>query len=217
MGADTVRAYLMFLGPWYGGGPWSSQHIQGPYRFLTSVWDLVAESQEEAAPGWGKTDADTDLVRLAHKTTKAVTERYEGFQYNTMLAELQSYRNGLQKLRGRVSAAAWKDALERLVLMLAPTAPHLAEELWHRLGHEESVHLQAWPTWDEALTVDEKINLPIQVNGKLRDQIEVAPGLTEDDVRPLVLERPKVQAYINGAQVRRFIYVPDKLVNVVVK
>ena len=146
-----------------------------------------------------------------------MTERQEAFQYNTMLAELHSYRNGLQRLRGRVSAGAWRDALERLVLMLAPAAPHLAEELWHRLGHDESVHRQPWPTWDEALTVEERINLVIQVNGKVRDQIEVAPGLSEQEVRPLVLERPKLRALLDGGEVRRLIYAPDRLVNLVVK
>jgi leucyl-tRNA synthetase len=134
-----------------------------------------------------------------------------------MLAELQSYRNRLRELQGKPSAAAWRDALERLVLLLAPTAPHLSEELWHRLGDEQSVHLQRWPTWDEVLTVEETVNLVIQINGKVRDQIEVTPGLSETDVRPLVLERPKVQAALNGGEVRRLIYVPDKLVNLVVK
>jgi leucyl-tRNA synthetase len=216
MGADTVRTYLMFLGPWYGGGPWSSQGIQGPYRFLNTVWDLVVGSLEQPPPDRGDPAADAELRRLMHRTTKTVTERYEGFQYNTMLAELHTYRNGLQPLRGKASAALWREALERLVLLLAPAAPHLSEELWHRLGHAESVHLQRWPTWDEALTAAETVNLVIQVNGKVRDQIEVAPGLTEADVRPLVLERPKVRALLDGREVRRLIYVPDKLVNVVI-
>jgi leucyl-tRNA synthetase len=217
LGADTVRAYLMFLGPWFGGGPWNSQGIQGPHRFLNTVWDLVVGSIEQPPPERGDPAADAELARLAHRATKIVTERYEGFQYNTMLAELQSYRNRLRELQGKPSAAAWRDALERLVLLLAPTAPHLSEELWHRLGDEQSVHLQRWPTWDEVLTVEETVNLVIQINGKVRDQIEVTPGLSETDVRPLVLERPKVQAALNGGEVRRLIYVPDKLVNLVVK
>jgi leucyl-tRNA synthetase len=217
MGADTVRAYLMFLGPWSGGGPWNSQGIQGPYRFLNTVWELVTGALEQPPPARGDAAADAELARLAHKSTKIVTERYEGFQYNTMLAELHTYRNGLQRLRGRVSARVWRDALERLVLMLAPAAPHLAEELWHRLGHETSVHLQSWPTWDEALTVEEQVVLVIQINGKVRDQIEVAPGLSEADVRPLVLGQPKVQALLNGHEVVRLIYVPNKLVNLVIK
>jgi leucyl-tRNA synthetase len=217
-GADTVRAYLMFLGPWYGGGPWNTQGIQGPFRFLSSVWELVLDTLDRAPSGNGSTaDADTELLRLMHKTTKLVNERYDGFQYNTMLAALMEYRNGLQQLRGKVSPARWREALERLVLLIAPATPHLAEELWHRLGHDTSVHLQAWPAWDEALTADERVSLVIQVNGKVRDQIEVAPGLSEADVRPLVLERPKVRALLDGGEVRRLIYVPNRLVNLVVK
>jgi leucyl-tRNA synthetase len=217
MGADTVRTYLMFLGPWYGGGPWSSQNIQGPFRFLNSVWDLVLGTLEKPPPQRGDPAADADLARLAHRSTQRVTERYDGFQYNTMLAELHTYRNGLQALRGKASAASWRDALERLVLMLAPAAPHIAEELWHRLGHQTSVHLAAWPTYDPALTVEDMVTLVVQVNGKVRDQVDVARGLDEAAVKPLVLERPKVQAALNGAEIRKLIHVPDKLVNLVAR
>ncbi len=216
LGADTVRTYLMLLGPWSAGGAWSSKGIQGPWRFLNSVWDLVVETLEQPPPPTGEPEADTELLRQMHKTTKVVTERLEAFQFNTMLAELHSYRNTLQRLRGRVSAPLWREALERLVVLLAPSAPHLAEELWHRLGHEQSVHLQPWPTWDEALTVEERVNIVIQVNGKVRDQIAVRPGLSEQEIRPLVLERPKIRALLNGREVRRLIYVPDRLVNLVV-
>jgi leucyl-tRNA synthetase len=218
-GADTVRAYLMFLGPWNQGGPWSTQGILGPYRFLTSVWDLVVETVEGAAATAPSADtaADEELTRQIHRTTKIVTERYTAFQFNTMLAELHSYRNKLQQLRGKVSPALWRTALERLVVLLAPAAPHLAEELWHRLGHARSVHLEAWPTWDEALAAEQRVTVVIQVNGKVRDQIEVAPGLTEQEVRPLVLARPKVRDLLDGRPIERFIYVPNRLVNLVVK
>jgi leucyl-tRNA synthetase len=213
-GADTVRAYLMFLGPWNAGGPWSPRDIQGPWRFLNSVWQLALD--EPPAPAQPDPRAEDELRRLMHRTTKIVTERYASFQFNTMLAELHTYRNGLQKARGQVSAALWDEAIRRLLLLLAPTAPHLTEELWERRGYGGSVHLQAWPAWDEALTVEERVNLVIQINGKVRDQIEVARGLSEEQVRPLVLERPKVQAAIDGRQVRKLIYVPDRLVNLVI-
>ena len=213
-GADTVRTYLMFLGPWNAGGPWSPQGIQGPWRFLNSVWELASE--DPPAPTQPDARTEDELRRLMHRTTKIVTERYGSFQFNTMLAELHTYRNGLQRARGRVSAALWDEAIRRLLLLLAPTAPHLAEELWERRGYGGSVHLQAWPTWDEALTVEERVNLVIQINGKVRDQIEVARGLSEEQVRPLVLERPKVQAAMDGRQVRKLIYVPDRLVNLVI-
>jgi len=152
-----------------------------------------------------------------HKTTKLVTERYEAFQYNTVISELMSYRNELQKLRGKVAPALWREAIERLLLQLAPAAPHTTEELWHRLGHKQSIHLQAWPTWDEALTVETEVPLVVQVNGKVRDQFAVRPGLTEDEVRPLVLERPKIREQVDGRQIVKWIYVPNRLVNLVIK
>ncbi|HZS02212.1 MAG TPA: leucine--tRNA ligase [Chloroflexota bacterium] len=235
-GADTVRVFLMFLGPWYGGGPWNTQGIQGPWRFLNNVWDLAAETAEGPHPsplpggegegrphpgplpgGAGESGADAELRRLMHKTTKIATERYEAFQYNTTISELMSYRNELQKLRGKVAPALWREAIERLLLLLAPAAPHLTEELWHRLGHEQSIHLQAWPTWDEALTVETEVPLVVQVNGKVRDQFAVRPGLSEDEARPLVLERPKIREQVNGRQIVKWIYVPNRLVNLVVK
>ncbi len=221
-GADTVRVFLMFLGPWYGGGPWNTQGIQGPWRFLNSVWDLAAETAEGPHPGplpggAGESGADAELRRLMHKTTRTATERYEAFQYNTTISELMSYRNELQKLRGKVAPALWREAIERLLLLLAPAAPHLTEELWHRLGHEQSIHLQAWPTWDEALTVETEVPLVVQVNGKVRDQFAVRPGLSEDEARPLVLERPKIREQVNGRQIVKWIYVPNRLVNLVVK
>jgi len=218
-GADTVRVFLMFLGPWYGGGPWNTQGIQGPWRFLNSVWDLAAETAEgpPASTAGATEQADAELRRLMHKTTKLVTERYEAFQYNTTISELMSYRNELQKLRGKVAPALWHEAIERLLLLLAPAAPHLTEELWHRLGHDQSIHLQAWPTWDEALTVETEVPLVVQVNGKVRDQFPVRPGLTEDEARPLVLERPKIREQVNGRQIVKWIYVPNRLVNLVVK
>jgi leucyl-tRNA synthetase len=233
-GADTVRVFLMFLGPWYGGGPWNTQGIQGPWRFLNSVWDLAAETAEgpPQPPNAGESPADAagsppalgglggaddELRRLMHKTTKIVTERYEGFQYNTTISELMSYRNELQKLRGKVAPALWREAIERLLLLLAPAAPHLTEELWHRLGHDQSIHLQPWPTWDEALTVETEVPLVVQVNGKVRDQFPVRPGLTEEEARPLVLARPKIREQIDGRQIVKWIYVPNRLVNLVVK
>jgi leucyl-tRNA synthetase len=224
VGADTVRVFLMFLGPWSGGGPWNTQGIQGPWRFLNSVWDLAAETAENGAPSRngggspaGAQQADADLQRLMHKTTKLVTERYEAFQYNTTVSELMSYRNELQKLRGKVAPALWREAIERLLLLLAPAAPHMTEELWHRLGHDQSIHLQAWPTYDEALTVETQVTVVVQVNGKVRDQLSLAPGLSEDEVRPLVLERAKVREQLNGHDIVKWIYVPNRLVNLVVK
>jgi leucyl-tRNA synthetase len=153
---------------------------------------------------------------LAHRVTKRVTDDLERFRYNTMLASMMEAANALTRLRGAVSQRTWREASERLVLLIAPSAPHLAEELWHRLGHEESVHLQTWPEYDPALIMDRQVTLVIQVNGKVRDRIEVPVDISEEEAQKLAAESPRVQAHISGATVRQVVYVPGKLVNLVV-
>jgi leucyl-tRNA synthetase len=141
----------------------------------------------------------------------------EKFRFNTMLAKLMEYVNTITPARDAVSAKVWNEAVGRLVLMLAPTAPHLAEELWReQMGRKESVHLAAWPSFDEALTADEVITLVVQVNGKVRDKLQIAPGASREEVRELVMQSPRVQSHLDGKQIRDVIYVPNRLVNVVV-
>jgi leucyl-tRNA synthetase len=213
LGADTVRCYLMFIGPWDSGGPWNPQGITGVDSFLNRVWGLVLDGAGEAAPQHGP--SDQEAIRLVHKATKRVTDDMERFKYNTMLAALMETCNALSRLRGKVSATVWHDVSERLVLLLAPSAPHLTEELWHRLGHEDSVHLQDWPSFEESLTVDPRVTLIAQVNGKVRDKIEVPADVTEEDARRLAMESPRVQPHLGGLQVRHVVYVPGRLVNIV--
>ncbi len=214
LGADTVRCYLMFIGPWDAGGPWNPQGISGVESFLRRVWDLTLDGAGENAPA-AEGKEDEQVLRLIHKTTKRVTDDLERFSYNTMLAALMEATNALRRLRGDVSRAMWNTATERLVLLVAPSAPHLAEELWHRLGHTDSVHLQAWPDYDTKLTVDPMITLIVQVNGKVRDKLEVPAGVPEDEARRLATESPRVQAHLNGATIRQVVYVPGRLVNIV--
>jgi leucyl-tRNA synthetase len=125
--------------------------------------------------------------------------------------------SALLGLRGKVSRRVWQEVIERFVLLLAPAAPHVTEELWHRLGHTDSVHVQAWPTYDEALTVDERITLVLQVNGKVRDKLEVAADITEAEAKRLAQESPRVAASLDGGTVRQVIYVPGRLVNIVAR
>jgi leucyl-tRNA synthetase len=214
IGADAVRLYLMFIGPWDSGGPWNPQGISGVDGFLRRLWDLVLDGAGANAPATRGKD-DEQVLRLIHKTTKRVTDDLDRFSFNTMLAAMMEATNGLRRLRGNVSAAMWRTASERLVLLLAPSAPHLAEELWHRLGHTDSVHLQAWPEYDPNLTVDQTVTLIVQVNGKIRDKVEVPSDIAEEDARRLAVESPRVQAHLDGASVRQVIYVPGRLVNIV--
>src|SRR5947208_1557411 len=214
LGAEAVRCYLMFIGPWDSGGPWSPQGISGVESFLNRLWGIVLDGAGESAPADAGA-ADDEALRLIHKTTKRVTDDIERFRYNTMLAALMEGTNGLLRLRGRVSTRVWREASERMTLMVAPSAPHIGEELWHRLGHEASVHLQTWPDYDEEMTVDRQITLVLQVNGKVRDRIDVPADISEEDARRLAAENPKVQAHLDGGTVRQVVYVPGRLVNIV--
>jgi leucyl-tRNA synthetase len=214
LGADAVRCYLMFIGPWDSGGPWSPQGISGVESFLNRLWGIVLDGPGESAPA-DAGSADDEALRLIHKTTKRVTDDIERFRFNTMLAALMEATNGLLRLRGRVSRRVWREASERLTLMVAPSAPHLGEELWHRIGHEASVHLQSWPDFDEEMTVDRQITLVLQVNGKVRDRIDVPADISEEEARRLAAENPKVQAHLDGGTVRQVVYVPGRLVNIV--
>jgi leucyl-tRNA synthetase len=144
-----------------------------------------------------------------------VTDDLDRFKFNTTIAAMMEMSNGLGHLRGGVSRKVWQEASETLTLLLAPSAPHLAEELWHRLGHDQSVHVASWPKYDPALTVERQITLVVQVNGKVRDKIEAPADIGEDDAKQLALDSPRVQQQLNGATVRQVIYVPGRLVNIV--
>ncbi len=216
LGADAVRAYLMFVGPWNQGGDWNDSGINGMARWLNRVWSLTLEE-----PNLNDDTADEialkELKRLMHKTIKKVSEDIESFRFNTMLAALMEYTNYLTKVREAqsVDSAAWREAIDTLMLLLAPTAPHLAEELWARTGHHYSIHNQAFPTWDESLAADEEITLVIQINGKLRDRVSVPVSIGEEEARELTLSRERVQFHLKGKEIKKVIYVPGRLVNIV--
>jgi len=160
---------------------------------------------------------ERELRRLTHKTIKKVNHDLERFRFNTMLAALMEFTNYLANLKSsrRCDSLAWREALDSLLLLLAPTAPHLAEELWTRTGHPYSIHNQKFPTWDEELTREEEFTLIIQINGKVRDKVSVPTSITEDEVVKLALSRERVKLYLNEKKVLRTIYVPHKLVNIV--
>jgi leucyl-tRNA synthetase len=214
-GADTVRCFLMFIGPWDSGGPWNPEGIGGIDRFLRRVWMLATEPHQ-ASPSEA---ADRDILRLTHQTILGVTEDYEKFRFNTMLSKLMTFSNSLEELRGQVSEAIWSQAVENLLLLLAPAAPHIAEELWtDRLGKPYSIHQQPWPVGDQRLAAEEELTLPVTVNGKPRGELRIPVGMRDDQaaVQELALELPRVKAMLDGATVRKVIYVPGRVVNLVV-
>ena len=213
LGADVVRSYLMFLGPWDRGGDWDDSGIQGLSRWLNRVWQLVLGpvKRTEAA------ESARATRRLTHQMIRRVTEDMERFHFNTMLAAMMEFTNALsgERERGFVDGAAWDEAIEALVLCLAPSAPHLAEELWERLGRPYSVHQQAWPAWNAELAAAAVVTLVVQVNGKVRDRLTVAVGLGEEEAQAAAEGSARVAAQLTGLSIRKVIYVPDKLINLV--
>jgi leucyl-tRNA synthetase len=216
LGADTVRAYMMFLGPWEQGGEWFDTGISGVSRWLNRVWNLALEEYE---PNTIEAQAVKELERFTHQTIKKVTGDMDRLRLNTMIAGLMELTNYLNKVKesANVSKKDWQNSIESLVIMIAPTAPHLAEELWHRLGHSGSIHNHHWPQWDEVLAKDDEITLVVQVNGKLRDRPTVPASITEEEAKKMAQSSDKVQPFLQGKTIVNIIYVPGKLVNIVVK
>jgi leucyl-tRNA synthetase len=225
-GADTVRAYLMFGWRWDQGGPWDSQGIEGVVRFLNRVWDCVLEpptgggatSAEETGQKEGKEQV-RDLRRKVHQSIRKGTEDMESFSFNTYIANLMELSNAMLKAKDTTAygTEAWEEAVEALLLMLAPACPHIAEEMWVRSGRPYSVHLRDWPTWDEAVAAEETITLIVQVNGKVRDRVLVPVNVDEETARSLALGTDGAKRHTQGKQVIKVIVVPGRLVNIVVR
>ncbi|MCH8987040.1 class I tRNA ligase family protein, partial [Patescibacteria group bacterium] len=188
-GADTVRMYLMFLGPFSEGGDWSDKGIVGISRFLNRVWNAKTGSASEV---------------LRHRTIKKVTEDMEGLRYNTAIAALMEYFN----------ESAVID--ETLLLLLAPLAPHVSAELWERSGYKGSIHEKPWPKYDAKKIVEKKIRLVLQVNGKVRDVVEVAANISEKQAKETALQSEKIQKWLVDKKIKKTIVVPGKLVNIVI-
>ena len=215
-GADTVRAYLMFIGPWDQGGPWNSQGIEGTVRFLNRVWTLITEDATQ--PGSADETTRRDLKRVVHTAVKEVTEDFENFQFNTAIAELMTLLNAMNKVKTSSMTATdeWREGADALLKMLAPIAPHITEELWQRSGHEGFVHEQSWPTYEESALVKDSVTIAVQVNGKLRGQVEVAADADKETIIAAAKAESNVARYLGGEIVREIV-VPGKLVNLVVK
>jgi len=216
VGADVVRCYLMFIGPWDSGGPWNPQSISGVEKFLNDVWAMVLDGAAADAPKTGGAN-DEEAQRVVHKTIKKVGNDLDEFKFHTAIAAMMEAKNDLRKLHARVSQSVWREASETLVRLLAPFAPHMTEELWHRLGHADSVHLQVWPSYEPELIVDRVITLIVQMDRKVVDKLEVAADISEDEAKRLALESPKVKARMNGSVPQQVIYVPGRLVNIVAR
>jgi leucyl-tRNA synthetase len=216
-GADTVRAFLMFIGPWDQGGPWNPSGIEGLHRFLSRVWNVAHPS----ASGGPSSAADEELLRAlrraTHTTIAGVTKDYDAFHFNTGISKLMELTNALVRARetGLSGTDAYAESVDTLLLLLAPVAPHVTEELWAQRGRPYSIHQQAWPPYDPALAIADTIELPVQVDGRLRDRLVVTPDTPAEEIERMALESEHVQRYLGRRAPARVIQIPGKLVNVV--
>jgi leucyl-tRNA synthetase len=220
-GSDVFRVYLMFMGDYTVGGDWSDEGIQGVHRFLSRVWRIV-ETVLENPPTGAETVRAPELERVLHRTIQAVTHDLGRFQFNTSISRIMELVNALylyvQDLGpDNQNAAALNDAIQKLSLLIAPFAPHLGEELWARTGNGGSVFNAKWPEWDASKLKVETVSMAVQINGKVRGQVEVAVGSEDAAVLDAVRKDPKLSRHLEGAALRKVIVVKNKLVNLVVQ
>ncbi len=216
-GADAMRLAIAFLAPYDQTTPWSNEGVAGTFRFVQRVWTLVQEYV--AAEPEVNDAAEKDILVATHKTIKKVSEDLYEMNFNTAVAALMEFTNDLYRIKAKDSfaaKAAWKIAVESLIQLLAPYAPHVAEELWEAIGNEGSVHLSTWPIWDEAYLVADTVTIVVQVNGKVRDQLSMPANATEEQIIAAAKTSEKTQAYVEGRQIKKTIYVPGKLISFVI-
>ena len=213
-GADCLRLYEMRMGPLEATKPWDMRGVEGDSRFLARVWRLIIDDRADAmklSDAVKDIEPDRDTLRQMHRTIQRVTDDLEGMRFNTSIAALMEFSNHLTPLAIRP-----RKVLETFVLLLCPLAPHIAEELWHALGHKQSLAYETWPTYDPALTKADEIEVPVQINGKLRARLTVAADIDESTLKTTALEDERVREHTRGKEIKKVIVVPKKLVNIVV-
>jgi leucyl-tRNA synthetase len=213
-GADSLRMYEMFMGPLEATKPWSTRSVDGVSRFLARVWRMVADEEADDVrlnPAVRDAEATAEQLRMLHKTIQAVTEDLDQLAFNTAISRMQEFVNFFHQHDPKPTSV-----VEPFVLLLSPFAPHLCEELWQLLGHDETLAYEPWPPFDPALTRETELEIPVQVNGKVRSRITVAADATNDVLEKAALADSKIQSQLDGKKVRKVIVVPGKLVNIVV-
>ena len=204
-GADSFRVYEMFMGPFDQTAPWSMESIRGCSKFLDRVWNL----QDVLVDG---NEYSKEFEVMMHKAIKKVTKDIEEMKFNTCVSTFMTMVNEFSKAK-KIN----KKEYETFIQLLNPFAPHITEEIWDKLGHKEQLAYTPWPKYDEAKTVDEMIDLPIQVNGKLRANINIKKDEEQDIIKEQVHNEEKIKAYIDGKEIVKEIYVPNKIYNIVIK
>ncbi|WP_339250350.1 leucine--tRNA ligase [Paenibacillus sp. FSL P2-0136] len=210
-GADTLRVYEMFMGPLEATKPWNEKGVEGIHRFLSRVWRLFVNEDGSLSAKITEGGGTDEFKRTWHKTLKKVTEDFEHLRFNTAISQLMIFINDAYK-----QESLSKEAAEQFVQMLSPLAPHIAEELWELLGHEGSISYVAWPSYDEAWTVDAEVEIVVQVNGKIVQRALIPADMGQQEMQDHALALPNVKAAVEGKTVRKIIAVPGKLVNIVV-
>jgi len=211
-GADAMRLFEMFMGPLEDVKPWSTRGVEGVFRFLNRVWRLYTDESGALDPAFSAGPVPPALEQVFHATVKKVGEDIEALRFNTAISQMMIFVNEMTKAAARPRAL-----LEPFVLVVSPFAPHLAEELWEKLGHESSLVREPWPRYDESKLARQTIEVVLQVNGKIRDTIEVNPDLEEKILEAMALQNENVKRHVEGKQVVKAIVVKNKLVNLVVR
>jgi len=212
-GADTLRLYEMFMGPFAQAIAWDTKSMEGSHRFLLKVWKIIKEKKmTECGGDKGCGGTSKELINLFHKTIKKVTEDIEGFRFNTAISQMMILINYISKLD-----SVPRGAMKKFLQLLAPFAPHFSEELWASLGEKKSIFLEEWPKYNPELIKDEEINLVVQVNGKVRENILVSADIEEDEAKELTLSQESVKKWIEGKDIVKIIFVKGRLINIVAK
>ncbi|MDD5011898.1 MAG: leucine--tRNA ligase, partial [Phycisphaerae bacterium] len=211
-GADSMRLYEMFMGPLEATKPWNMQGVEGVHRFLNKAWRIVIDEETGNLNGGIKDiEADEETQRILHQTIKKVTLDIDNFRFNTAISQMMIFVNHLTKLETKP-----KKAIETFMLVLAPFSPHIAEELWQRLGHKNTLAYENWPKYDENLAKEKEIELAVQVLGKIKDKIVVSADAAEEEIRQKALACEKVASAIAGKEVKKIIVIKSRLVNIVI-
>jgi leucyl-tRNA synthetase len=222
-GADTARLFVLFAAPPERDLEWSDQGVEGCFRFLNRVWRLVTDSLEESLMTLGKDQIETDdkalLYKINYTITKVTDDIEQRFNFNTAISAVMELVNELYKYkvkeRSLINGSLLLEGIETVVKLMAPFAPHIMEELWHQLGNEDSIHLMNWPKADDSALVKERVEIVIQVNGKLKEKLMIPSGLSKDETELLAMDNEKIKQSLAGMTVNRIIVVPNKLVNIV--
>ena len=222
-GADSIRIMELFIGPWNQSANWSVEGMGGSFRFLQRIWTLTQEflSANEVRQGGSldSTIVEADILRAIHRATKKVTKDLEQLDFNTAISAQMECLNSLYKLKEQddfTNLDTWRYTIETLLQLLAPVAPHIAEELWQQIGHEDSIHVSQWPSYDESLLVENEITIVVQINGKVRAELVLSSDISEADAVLAAKENSKISVQLAGRDIRKTVYVPKKLINFVI-